>query len=172
MVNNWHIVEGKLQAATATANLNVDVLLVDLRTKRGESVVSLDPDDVFRKTALVEREAVRATLAGHPFLYNRTWCKQVGVAVKQAIKQRNGQAGCCCIFAYGDAAIHGPDQDEHLPDFYMNVAQYFSEDLRLIAEHNLRGQRVALEVARRKEAIAAETERRKAEAVAVATPVE
>ena len=138
IVNNWTVAEQLLRAKTERLDPKNDLLILDVRTKRGVSVSSLDHTAIFNDARVAELTAIRQTLGSHPFLYNRPWCKTLAQHVKKHVNEQRGKAGVCCLFAYGDAAEHAPDQDDPKADFDMNVASYFVSDLEKIAEASVK----------------------------------
>ena len=141
IVNCWYKVQPRLMGLTAKANIMNDIIVFDLRTRRGTNLVPQEypPDKVMEGATLVELEGIRKKLGEHPYLYNTAWCKQVSVAARKAVKQYKGEAGLYVLIAYGDTASHAPEGDEPVHNFAMHIATYFVRDLVNIAEHNLRG---------------------------------
>lgn len=150
VVNNWQAVEPRLLEHSASVDVKNTALLFDLRIKRGGHLAHVQPEPVMAATRKLDLTAIRQELMSHPYLYNRAWCKQVAVATKEAVKKQGGKAGCCCLIAYGDDGDHSSDGDDPKPDFCMNVATYFVNDLKLIAQHNMRSLDVQRAVAARK----------------------
>ena len=151
LVNNWAIIAPKLDTALARLHRANDVFVVDVRLDRGGAYTSLDAAAVFDKGVGVELEGLRNVLMNHPFLFKSSWCKQLTTQTKQEVKSMAKKQdpasvakGILICFAYGDS----PELGEVLPDFSMNVAQFFSGDLKTVAEHNLAEHRRALEVQR------------------------
>ena len=138
LVNNWLMVEPLLKEVTSRKlDAKHDTILLDVRTRRGVELATLDPRHVFAEARTIELTAIRGTLSEHPFLYDGKWTKGVVVHIKQAVKTTKGAKGPCCLFAYGDSCVHAPDQDDPKADFYMSIASHFADDLRAIAEKNL-----------------------------------
>ena len=95
-------------------------------------------NDPFANAKITEYTAIRQVLSSHPFLYQGQYCKRLAVEVKQHVKSKKGTAGVFCLFAFGDAPEHAPDQEEPMPDFKMDVAVYNETDLQMIAEASLK----------------------------------
>ena len=143
LINSWNIAEPLLRQATDKLDPKNDTLILDVRTRRGVPMTTLDHAAVFGSAKVAEITALRQTLSSHPFLYNARWCKTLSVEIKKHAKEQRGAAGCCCLFACGDVAEHAPDQQSPLPDFNMSVAPYFVSDLHKIAEASLAAHRAA-----------------------------
>ena len=79
LVNNWAIAEPLLQAAVAKLDPKNDTLLLDVRTKRGVAVSTLDHAAVFAAARVVEITGIRQSLTSHPFLYNNKWTKNMSM---------------------------------------------------------------------------------------------
>lgn len=147
VVNQWSTLEPRLDELAKKSDPKNDVILFDLRKKRGEPVSETDASVVMAGAQRVDLTGIRQALSAHPYLFNRGWGKQVSVAAKEAAKKAGGKAGCYCLIAYGDSAEHAPEGLDPMPDFCMNVMPYFHRDLKLIAEHNLRQHQAANRVA-------------------------
>ena len=136
MMNSYPVAKHLIKNSTTKLNPSHEVLVIDVRTKRGTSVASLDHETVFTHAKIAELTALRQTLSSHPYMYNARWCKAMSLAVKENVKMQKGKAGVFIIFAYGDAPEHAPDQDDAVPDFNMNIALYNENDLEMIAKAN------------------------------------
>jgi len=168
LVNNWTVVDPLLRSCTEKLNPKVEVLLLDCRTMRGTDISTLDPRTIFAAAKIVELAALRSTISSHPYLYNDKWAAQFGKTMKQHVKQMNGTAGTCFLFAIGDSTEHAPDEggNEALADFVMKIAPYYTRDLLLIKEASEEQLRQQQDAERQKAAKEMELARKRAEITA------
>lgn len=138
-VNCWQFVYPRLVELTKEANVMSDVVLFDLRIRRGTELLPTEyhPTPIMEAAKLVELEGIRRELSTHPYLYDSQWSKRVSTAAKKAVKQHKGSPGLLCLITYGDHADHAPEGAVPAPNFFMSVATYFVRDLKIIAEQNL-----------------------------------
>ena len=140
-VNCWQFVHPRLVELTKGANVMSDVVLFDLRIRRGTELIPTEyhPTPIMEAAKLVELEGIRRELSTHPYLYDSGWSKRVSTAAKKAVKQHKGAPGLLCLITYGDHADHAPEGAVPAANFFMSVATYFVRDLKIIAEQNLTG---------------------------------